>query len=144
MAQRDADLEAAFLNTDYLVLLPGGALVLRPGQANRESDERLRREAGVQRHWLILTPCNPRSEPKDELWNNKQIIKMELTLKGSNNDVFHTLHRAQRGAWPDERGFFLPDFDLERARSLGREHRQHALLYGRPGAAPELIWLTGR
>jgi hypothetical protein len=144
MAQRDAALEAAFRNTDYCVLLPAGPQILRAGVADAGADDRLRQEAAVRQYWLILTPCNPLSVRKDEPWNNKQIIAMELTLKVNCNHMFHTIHRDQQGIWPDERGFFLPDFDLDIARQLGREHHQHALLYGRPGTAPELVWLTGR
>lgn len=142
MPPRTPALEAAFRATEYWVELPGGGLRLRVGIVDPDADRRLREEAGVRRSWVILTACNPYSTQVGESRNTILFSELMDILKAMSTPLFHTRHASPDGSWPEERGVFLPDFDLALARGLGRRFRQHALLTGVADAAPELEWLT--
>ena len=45
------------------------------------------------------------------------------------------------GEWPGEESVFVPGLDLERAKSLGVEFGQNAIVWAGPDAVPQLVLL---
>jgi hypothetical protein len=135
--------EAAYRACEYAVLLPGGELMLRPGIADAANDARLAAEAGILRHWAVITPCNPGSRRLDAAANAARLEQMRAWLIGHGCRYVRALNRDPAGNWPDEPGFLLCDPAIGMPRELAKRYGQNAFLAGRFGAAPALIWLAG-
>ena len=63
-------------------------------------------------------------------------------------DNFFDKHRTLKalgvdtaGEWPGEESVFVPGLDLERAKSLGVEFGQNAIVWAGPDAVPQLVLL---
>lgn len=136
-----AGLEAAYHGAHYLALLQHGELLLRVGHPEAGADRRLRREAGVRRQWAIVTPCNPGSRPTDASANVAALARLHAELRELGWRHVPSLNRDSSGRWPDEPGALLVDVAEDDARALGRRFGQNAIVYGRLGQAPVLLWL---
>jgi hypothetical protein len=136
-----AELEAAYLRTQYCARLARGEVILRIGAYDEAADRRLRVEAGVRAHWAILTPCNPQSQLLTAEDNAARLARLARRLAEARIRVLPSLNRDPQGAWPDEDGFFLCDPPAGAAQSLGREFDQNAIVVGELGQPPRLVWL---
>ena len=140
-AEVRADWEAAYLRTEYRVELPAGHLIMRVGLHQADDDRRLTQEAGIQTHWAIVTACNPGSQACGVAENER--LQDELSEAARRLDLLciGSVNRDPRAEWPDEPGFLLCDPPPGLAEELGRQFRQNAILAGRLGEAPQLVWL---
>ena len=134
--------EAAYRRTEYRVELPGGHLILRVDLHQEADDQRLRREADVQTHWAIVTACNPGSKACGASENAR--LQDELSEAAQHLDVrcIGSINRDPFADWPDEPGYLMCDPPPGSAEALGRHFRQNAILAGRLGEAPRLVWLA--
>jgi len=133
--------EAAYRQAEYRVELPGGDLPLRVGHHDAAGDKRLRDEAGVQSHWAIITPCNPDSQRLSVEENAQLLEQLAEIVEGLNLPCISSVNRDPAGQWPDEPGILLCDSPPEFAEEMGRHFHQNAIVAGRLGEAPRLIWL---
>ena len=135
-----AELREAYARSEYCVRLKDGDLVLGVGRADAHADTRLK-AGGVVRHWAVLTPCNPRSQPTFPALNQQYLDELRMALDAAAVAYLDTANRDPEGHWPDEPGFLVCDPPLGLAEELGRRFRQNALLAGTLGEPPRLVWL---
>lgn len=134
--------EAAYLACDYVVLLPAGELVLRPGLADPESDRRLVAEARVAQQWALITPCNPGSAVLAGTDNLARLGQMRSLLEAAGYGCRRSVNRDPAGRWQDEPGWLLCDVPEPFVRELAGRFEQNAYLAGAIGAPPALVWLA--
>lgn len=140
MGRRPESLEAAYRAAIYRVLLPDGPLDWRIGAANAAGDGRLRAR-GCRERWVLLTAVNPRSQPLSAEENRDRQASLENTLQSERQRYLPALHIDPSGRWPDEPSFLLLDPPARLAESLAHHWEQNAIVRGRLGEAPQLVWL---
>jgi hypothetical protein len=136
-----ASLEAAYRGTDYCVKLAAGELRLKVDRQIEDDERRLREEAGVKSHWAIVTPCNPGSQALSVQTNQERLEQLDAILEEQGVRRIASVNRDPQKEWPDEPGFLLCDPPPGLAEQLGRRFRQNAMLIGKLGEAPQLLWL---
>lgn len=136
---RDARLAAAFNATTYQVFTEEGDFALRIGRLDRGFDAFVVARGGGP--WGIVTAANPAAKRCAEA-DNQRALQALLDRVGRLGKIFrHTCHRADDGAWPEEKGVLLLNADVDEARCLAREFGQCACVIGSVGHAPELVWI---
>ena len=135
---RRAELTAAYLATTYRVLLP-----------ERPLDLRLEvRHAGLQ-SWLvsvgggcfaIITADNPASCLRSDKENRQDGERLGAALASMGRLLVPTLHLADDGAWPVEKGFYVNGLSLSGARAFARDYGQNAFVWGGADGVPHLVW----
>lgn len=137
-AARRGRLAAAYRQTRYRVLLPGGGdCVLRIGQHDAVAEAAL----PFTRHWALLTPCNPGSRIQPAAANQAACAALEQALRAAELHWLPAVHRDPGGHWPDEPGYWLADPPPGWAAAQGRRWGQNAIVTAVRGAAPVLVWL---
>ena len=136
----NASLHEVYAAADYCVQLPDGELILHIGKADAAADARLG-AAGVCTHWAIVTPCNPVHRGIDAAANAADLVAFNHELQQCGARRLPAVNRDPTGRWPDEPGCLLLDPDQDQAERLGRHYGQRAIVRGRIGAAPQLVWL---
>lgn len=136
---KPASLADAYTRARFEILLPAQTLIRRIDVIDPAADTALQ-TAGCRTHWHVLTPCNPLSERLSDDENARRIAACASQLDAQAWRYVPALNRADDGDWP-EPGFAIFDADEATVCALGRGYRQHAIVGGRLGAAPELIWL---
>jgi hypothetical protein len=132
--------EAAYLNTDYRVLLPRKALTFRIGSYDAEAEALLKKHCGIENQWAIITPCNPNSQEADEDANLTALARLRQELEVVGLRYFNAINQSPDGEWP-ELGYLIADPEPAKAKALGRRYRQNAFVTAALGEAPKLIWL---
>lgn len=133
-------LEDAYLNTDYIVLLPRKALTFRIGEYDELAEETLFKLCDIKQDWAIITPCNPNSEKVDDDANLASLARLRQELEVVGLRCFKAINQSPNGEWP-EHGYLVVDPEQGKAKSLGRRYRQNAFVSGTKGEAPKLVWL---
>lgn len=141
LARLKQEFEASYRRARYRVMLEDGEVALALGHYDREAEQRLRETFDLQRHWVILTPCNPRSVQSREELNNFYLDELRLALDRHSGAWGKAINVDPWGEWPDEPGFFIVDPDIGWIMDLGHRFGQNALVYGALGQPPALIWL---
>ena len=134
--------DAAYRRAEYRVGLPQAELVLRVGQCDAADEKHLRDEAAIKSHWAIVTPCNPGSRRLSAEENAHLLKQLMEIVEGLGLAFAGCLNRDPSGQWPDEPGILLCDPPPGFAEELGRHFRQNAILAGKLGEAPQLVWLV--
>ena len=138
--ERIRQFSAAYRKTQYIVHLKSGVVSIVPEKLNLRCLRRLRLKANIRSHWVILTPCNPRSKIIPESWNKLRVNKLINIVKVYGYPMFHTVNRDQAGLWPDETGVLIVGIPLPHAIRLAKRFGQNALLAGTSAGPPRLIW----
>lgn len=149
-----AALEAAFRATTYRVATPEGFFFLRIGIVDSAFDDFLLRYGAVDLHlatdgaagrdavmcWGIVTAHNPgRLLTDDENRLRHRRLYERIIVSGWR--LLEASNIADAAAWPMEPGYLVLRANAEQLRALGQEFGQLAVLFGRTGSAPELLWL---
>jgi hypothetical protein len=134
--------DAAYRRAEYRVALPQGELVLKVDRHDAADERRLRDEAAVQGRWAIVTPCNPDSQLLSTEENAGLLAQLAEIVEGLSLACISSVNRDPSGQWPDEPGILLCDPPPGFAEELGRHFRQNAILAGKLGEAPQLVWLV--
>ena len=135
----DAALAAAYNATHYEVRTPDGLLLLlldRPNPQLRAVHEQL----GV-RCSAFLTAWNPRSVPTPAAQNEAALAQLQQQIAALGLVCWPGSGRDPSGHWAAEESLFVPGLELTRARSLGRQFDQHAIVHAQDDAVPRLVWL---
>ena len=88
-----------------------------------------------------LTAWNPFSKEASELENEnaqRQLLR-QLSLEGF--PALNALGIDPSGDWPGEESVFVPGLSLDRAKLLGSEFGQNAIVWAGPDAVPQLVVL---
>jgi len=132
---------AAYRRTHYHVLLEPQDIVLQIDRYDAQTDRLLCSAADVRNVWSIITPCNPRSQPISKTSNLHSLRDFHAELNEQHLRWIAAVNRDPRGEWPDEPGVLLCDPPSGAAEALGHKYRQNAIVEGKPGFAPYLVWL---
>ena len=138
MTEIPNDLIMAYETTDFRVLEPR-EFTLRVGQHSTELHE-LYAELVVTCAGY-LTAWNPFSKEASELENEyaqRQLLR-QLSLEGF--PALNALGIDPSGDWPGEESVFVPGLSLDRAKLLGSEFGQNAIVWAGPDAVPQLVVL---
>jgi hypothetical protein len=144
-----AALDAAFRATAYRVVTPDGIFALRIGVADAQFDVFLSREvASVQRQdsdagaicWGIVTAYNPGVLLSAEE-NQRRQERLRGRIVAAGWRFFSGCNLADDGLWPAEPSCLVLHVDERQMRILGSEFDQIAVVCGRTGTAPRLLWI---
>ena len=130
----------AYLSTTYRVDAPTGPIALRVGQRSAALDRLLKRRG--LRVWAFVTACNPHSRRLPG-WRNLARRRRLQALSGRLG--LAALPGAGVGddtEWPPEPSLLIMGIDRARACRLARLLGQNAIVAGRRGRAPELVWCS--
>lgn len=133
-------LAPAYLATTYRIDAPEGPIALRVGERSGALDRLLKRRS--LRSWAFITACNPHSRRLPD-WRN--LARQRRLLALACRLGFGVLPGAGVGdgrGWPPEPSLLVLGISRARARRLGRQFDQNAIVAGRCGRAPELVWCT--
>lgn len=137
-----APLTAAYLATTYRVEAdaPGEPIALHVGERSGALDRLLKRR-GV-RVWAFVTACNPRSRRLPP-WQN--LVRQRRLTALARRLGFAAVPATGVGDDPDwipEPSALILGISCARARRLARLFDQNAIVAGRRGGAPELVWCS--
>jgi len=130
--------EHAYLDTVYRVFGANAMVDLRIGVRSPPLDRLLHR-LGV-REWVFVTAWNPCSRAQPGWRNHLRQARLAQALRG--------MRIRMPGAglpgdprWQPEPSLFAAPVSAGRARRLGRRFAQNAVVAGRRGRAPGLLWM---
>lgn len=132
------DLIEAYRATHFTVLEPR-PLTLRVGHHSAELAQ-LYREMGVSSAGY-LTAWNPYSAETSGADNEAAQLSLIRSLSLEGYPTLKALGVDPEGEWPGEESVFVPGLELERAKSLGVEFGQNAVVWAGSGALPQLVLL---
>ena len=133
-----AEMAAAYRSTAYMVDAPGAPIALRVDQPSPELDELLERFG--QRDWVFITGYNPRSEQVDPEENKRRHSALRERIDGMGLTAFEARGVDDEGEWPSEKGLVVLGLDRDAGTGLGRELEENAILVGRRGGVPALVF----
>lgn len=147
-----AALETAFRATTYRVTVPDGCFCLRIGAAHAAFDTFLLHQLALVQPmgeqqpvktasvcWGIVTAYNPGSL-RSEDDNRCAQARLYERIVASGWPFLAACNVADGASWPEEPSYLVLA-DTAQVSCLGREFGQLAVVCGRTGAAPQLIWL---
>ena len=140
-------LAAAYRATTYRVQTCAGDFALRIGVLKPEFDDFLFRQppphvlAGRSSAagWGIVTAYNPGVVLAD-CQNQLHQRRLRERIAASGWSFHGARNIADDAAWPEEASCLVLSVDEQQILALGREFCQLAVLYGRTGLAPALLW----
>lgn len=133
----DQQLRDAYLATKYEVKHLG--LQMRIGEENWHLEEFLVDNNVFS--WAFISAENPFSQPLSPSENESlhaQLIEFTKTKQWIFAEGYGI---PQNDDWQAEKSLFLLDISKSEAISLGKKFNQNAIVFGRLGKAPELIFL---
>lgn len=133
-------LEAAYRATTYILCLFDREIDLRIGAMSPEMDEFLD-QLGVS-CLVCMTAENPRSkllEREDNIHRNKA-LKRQLTEAGLK--YFPGFAKSLDGEWPTENMLWVPGLSTKRAKCLGVDYQQNAVVYVCHRQRAKLLWCS--
>ena len=133
-----ARFERAYLDTVYRVSGRSAVIDLRIGARSAALDRLLHR-LGV-RDWVFVTAWNPFSRAQPAWRNHARQARLARGLRGI-RICMPGLGLPRDPRWQPEHSLFAAPVSAGRARRLGRRFGQNAVVAGRRGHAPALIWM---
>ena len=138
MTNIPSDLIEAYRATLFTVLEPR-PLTLRVDHHSAELAE-LFKEMGVSSAGY-LTAWNPYSDETSAAGNEAAQLSLIRSLSLEGYPTLKALGVDPAGEWPGEESVFVPALDVERAKSLGVEFGQNAIVWAGSDAVPKLVLL---
>jgi len=135
-------LVATYLATSYRVDAPSGQICLRVGKRSRQFDRWLQRQNA--RSWAFITAYNPASRhlPRWRNQGRQRCLRNRIGALG-----FVAWPGAGVGddpTWEPEPSFLVIGIPIAEARRIARRFGQNAIVAGRTGGAPKLVWCGPR
>lgn len=147
-----AELEAAFCATTYRVTVPEASFALRIGVPTPAFDAFLLRLAAqwpasddepgetTGMCWGIVTAYNPAVLLSEDL-NRLAQERLLKRIKALGWYFLPSSNLADGDVWPVEPSYLVLRADEQRMRVLASEFGQLAVVCGRTGSVPKLLWL---
>ncbi len=132
------NLQRHYLLTDYRVDLPARPLHLSVGKPNARL-ERLLKKSG-RSTWAFITACNPGSKRTHPLVNHIQQQRLERAVRRMRLAYLPGSGIPLDDGWKAEPSLLVLGISRARALKLARHFGQHAIVAGRRGGCPELVW----
>lgn len=136
MSGQDADLEKLYRSADYVIDDAGIKLTIRLDRLNPELQEFLR-DQNIDT-WAFMTAYNPHSQPSPPELNAARQTEMIRTIEGFGHRYFHGYGTGKE--WDPEPSLFVLDIWREDALNIAASFEQHAILWGKSGGEPQLLW----
>lgn len=138
MTQKKA-LADAYLHTTYRVLVADEPIDIRIGAVN-PALERLLQAQQVQT-WAFVTASNPLSRAFPEQDNARRNDALKRSLREAGWRYLEALGVPDQSGWEPEHSVLIQGIDRETAVALGRRWGQNAIVFGKAGEPPELVWI---
>lgn len=132
------ELEGAYEATDFVVENGAKSIVIRIGRKSDEIDRML--AARKMDSWAFITAFNPRSEQLTENENSSRHHQLLTLISARGYEFMDGYGIGSSGNWPSERSLFIFSIDREVATMIGKQFGQNAIVAGRFGEVPELVW----
>jgi len=133
-----SDLEAAYRSTTFGVETESGTLNIRLGVVNRPLDSLL--EERRAHSWAYVTAHNPGSCLLTAQENSERHHCLVQYIKEHGQTYLPGQGVGDGGDWPAEESLLVLDVTEENAVALGAKFGQNAVVFGRRGDAPQLLW----
>jgi hypothetical protein len=131
-------LAEAYRGTTYHVDSPEGPIALRIGVPSPALDRLLER-CGADA-WAYITAWNPGSRPLPVEENRRRNRALEESLRALGAVTWPGLGVGEDPAWPPEESVLGVRVGRAAAREVGARFGQNAVVVGRRGEPPELLW----
>ena len=128
----------AYRATSYWVETPAASHRLRVGTLHPEF-ERVLHELGCV-EWAYLTACNPRSVLCSPAENTLRNAELHDLLLARGHTVWPGRGCGDDGQWPPEPSWCALGLPRDDALEIARTFDQHALIVGRRGHPPKLLF----
>lgn len=135
---RRADLDAAYHAARYCIVVRSRRCTITIGTPDRRIDRLLRR-SGCDRHWCLLTPCNPGSLVLTPVQNRGRLQRLQHMVRRHGWPALPAINDSADGNWI-EPGLCLLDAPPRLIHRFARCFGQAAWVFGRLDAAPQLVW----
>jgi hypothetical protein len=137
----DPVLRAAYRDTDYVAMLPGGDTVIRIGQPAPAVDAWLEREG--KRTALVISACNPMSRPLSAEENATRHAALMAKAIEEGWSFVEAVGRSPDGAW-SEASLLIADLGVTEANLLARRFEQAGYVWIESGKPASLRIRTTR
>lgn len=122
-----SELEKHYLDTTYSIFINEEQYDIEIGKPLPSAIEKL---VNKEKSAVILTACNPRSQPLSSQENKERNYKLKLQLK--NFIVFNALGQGSDlsdTSWPAEESYFILGIKKREAEMLTVEYEQYAYVW---------------
>ena len=89
----------------------------------------------------FITAWNPGSQPTAHADNDAAQVRLLALLRGRNYPLLAGLGIDPTGQWEGEESVLVLGIDRKTACEIGREFRQHGIVYAEADAVPRLLML---
>lgn len=131
----DEQLHQAYLSAEYVF----NGFNLKVGHRHPEFDGWLTEQGYL--HYAYLTAYNPHSQLLPPAENTHRQGLLEGFLRDDGLCFAPAEGRDPAGRWPAETGVFLFDVSAREVHELARAFGQNAVVEGKAGGVPFLIWV---
>ena len=138
--QRRSELEAAYLATEFEVEFPSGSVKFKIGASSPPLLEMLAKAQFSS--WGLITPFNPDSVVLSVEENRARLDKFCQELASLQVVCYVAYGHDPTGEWLAERGYLIGNLKLDDYRMLGIKWGQAAVVVGKDGGVPQLIWCS--
>lgn len=132
----------AYRSTAYRLHLGGVSLDIFPGCPSPRLAHWLCRQGA--RRFALITACNPSSCLLDVAENAARQARLAARLSALGLRFLPACNGPEAADWSPEPSFLVLDAPLALLLRLGRSFGQNALVAGRRGGRPRLVWLGRR
>jgi len=133
----DPVLVGTYRVTRFVVCAPEGEIVLRIGERTRGLDELMTKHGALS--CAFITACNPGSVKLPDADNQVRRTELVGTVRKSGYVYFEGLGVGQDGPWSPEASILILGISRERARQLGTQFGQLAIVFVGRAQAVELL-----
>ena len=123
----------AFAQTDYLVRLDAGDVIVRVGRGHDQLDQAL-----GGRRWAIITAFNPGAERDDDASNDRRHNRLRRHVERAGLETLPSLNHDPGGHWPDEPGLLIVGLNSDERARMAQRFGQAAVLCGSGGEIARL------
>ncbi|MEM9884684.1 MAG: DUF3293 domain-containing protein [Bacteroidota bacterium] len=134
------ELEKAYSDTTYTLHVEQKVFRIYIGKITEEFEVWLR--ANDISSWTMMTAANPYSKPLSGKENKQLNAAFQQELEALQLQIFYSEGIPQQEDWAVEKGFFIANISLQKAKKLAENVQQNAIVFAERGEAARLIWLV--
>ena len=135
MSNIDSGLVKAYRETIFQVFKPN--IAIRIGAFNPKLDQLLLRNSKSQ--WAFITPYNPASVELSDDENRERMFQLLADLK--KYSLYFGEGRGTDPRWKPEQSVLILGISPAKAKRLGKQYGQYAIVTGSRGSAARLVLL---
>ena len=134
-----SELLGAYQATEYWVGKGPDAFCLHIDRPSKQLAELLK--SNGKSSAAFVTAYNPYSRPCSEAYNTLAHERLRLALKSEFDYFTEGVGQDSAGNWPQENSFLVMGIDLQRAKNLGNQFEQNAIVWSGNDSTPALVLL---